>query len=786
MEDQQYMTEFEKFDVPDIIPVLPVRDMVMYPSVILPLFVGRDMSINAVEKALSKDRLILVVAQKDLTDEDPLPSRIYSIGVVSQIMRMLRLPDGRVKVLIQGIKKARIDEYVQEIPTFLARISVIEEPIITEITTEIEGLMRYVKEEMEKVVSMGRMVPPDILMVLDTIDEPGRLADIAAANLGLTVENAQEVLEIVDPVERLRRLSEILGKEIELLNVQAKILSQAKEEMSKSQREYFLREQMKAIRTELGEGDERSEEVEDLKKRIKKAKMPKDVEKEANKQLERLDMMHPDAIESTMVRTYIEWLVELPWSVSTKDNIDIKKARGILDEDHYDLDKVKERILEFLSVLKLKGEMKGPILCFVGPPGVGKTSLGKSIARAVGKKFIRISLGGMKDEAEIRGHRRTYVGSMPGRIIQSIKQAGTNNPVFMMDEIDKIGNDFRGDPASALLEVLDPEQNNAFSDHYLNVPFDLSKVMFITTANRIDTVPSALRDRMEVISIPGYTEKEKLQIAKKYLVQKQLKENGLTEKRLQIADHAMEKIIQEYTREAGLRNLEREIAAVSRKVARKVAEGNRKKVMITTKNLHSYLGPSKYLPESMIERDLIGVATGLAWTEFGGDTLYVEASCRKGKKELLLTGNMGDVMKESVQAALTYIKSMSKKLGIDGDIFNDLEMHVHVPQGAIPKDGPSAGITMAVAMISAITKKSVNRKIAMTGEITLTGRVLGIGGLKEKTLAALRNRMEKVIIPEENVHELVEIPSYVKKKITFLPVKNMNDVVEIVFGKKRR
>jgi ATP-dependent Lon protease len=780
------MTELEKFDVPDILPVLPVRDMVMYPSVILPLFVGRDMSINAVEKSLSKDRLIIVVAQKDLTDEDPLPSRIYSVGVVSQIMRMLRLPDGRVKVLIQGVKKARIEEYVQEMPTFLARISVIEEPIITEITTEIEGLMRYVKEEMEKVVSMGRMVPPDILMVLDTIDEPGRLADIAAANLGLTVENAQEVLEIVDPVKRLRRLSEILGKEIELLNVQAKILSQAKEEMSKSQREYFLREQMKAIRTELGEGDERSEEVEDLKKRIKKAKMPKDVEKEANKQLERLDMMHPDAIESTMVRTYIEWLVELPWSVSTKDSIDIRKARGILDEDHYDLDKVKERILEFLSVLKLKGEMKGPILCFVGPPGVGKTSLGKSIARAIGKKFIRISLGGMKDEAEIRGHRRTYVGSMPGRIIQSIKQAGTNNPVFMMDEIDKIGNDFRGDPASALLEVLDPEQNNAFSDHYLNVPFDLSKVMFITTANRIDTVPSALRDRMEVISIPGYTEKEKLQIAKKYLVRKQLKENGLTEKRLQIADHAMEKIIQEYTREAGLRNLEREIAAVSRKVARKVAEGNRKKVTITTKNLHSYLGPSKYLPETQIEKDLVGVATGLAWTEFGGDTLYVEASCRKGKKELLLTGNMGDVMKESVQAALTYIKSVANKVGIDGDIFKDLEMHVHVPQGAIPKDGPSAGITMAVAMISAITKKSVNRKIAMTGEITLTGRVLGIGGLKEKTLAALRNRMEKVIIPEENIHELVEIPAYVKKKITFLPVKNMNDVVEIVFGKKRR
>ncbi len=780
------MTDLEKFDVPDIIPVLPVRDMVMYPSVILPLFVGRDMSINAVEKSLSRDRLIFVASQKDLTDEDPLPSRIYSIGVVSQIMRMLRLPDGRVKVLIQGIKKARIEEYVQETPTFLARISTIEEPVITEITLEIEALMRYVKEEMEKVVSMGRMVPPDILMVLDTIDEPGRLADVAAANLGLTVDNAQEVLEIVDPVKRLRRLSEILGKEIELLNVQAKILSQAKEEMSKSQREYFLREQMKAIRTELGESDERSEDVEDLKKRIKKAKMPKDVEKEANKQLERLDMMHPDAIESTMVRTYIEWLVELPWSVSTNDSIDIKQAREILDEDHYNLDKVKERILEFLSVLKLKGEIKGPILCFVGPPGVGKTSLGKSIARAIGKKFVRISLGGMKDEAEIRGHRRTYVGSMPGRIIQSIKQAGTNNPVFMMDEIDKIGNDFRGDPASALLEVLDPEQNNAFSDHYLNVPFDLSKVMFITTANRIDTIPSALKDRMEVINIAGYTEKEKLQIAKKYLVPKQLKENGLNEKRLEIADHAMEKIIQEYTREAGLRNLEREIAAISRKVARKVAEGNRKKVMITVKGLHNYLGPSRYLPESQLEKDLLGVATGLAWTEFGGDTLYVEASCRKGKKDLLLTGNMGDVMKESVQAALTYIKSRADKLGIKKEIFNDLEMHVHVPQGAIPKDGPSAGITMAVAMISAITRRSVNRNIAMTGEITLTGRVLAIGGLKEKTLAALRNRMEKVIIPQENIHELVEIPSYVKKKITFLPVKNMNEVLEIIFGKKRR
>lgn len=777
------MTELEVQATPEVLPLLPVRDMVMYPSVILPLFVGRDMSINAVEKSLSKDRLILVTAQKDLTDEDPLPGRIYSVGVVSQIMRMLRLPDGRVKVLMQGLRKARIVEYVQETPTFLVRIEPIEEPIITEITLEIEALMRYVKEEMEKVVSMGRMVPPDILMVLDTIDEPGKLADVAAANLGLAVDKAQGVLEIVDPIERLKKLSEILGKEIELLNMQAKILSQAKEEMSKSQREYFLREQMKAIRTELGEGDERSEDVEDLRKRIKKAKMPKDIEKEAKKQLDRLDMMHPDAVESTMLRTYIEWLIELPWSKSTKDRLDIKKAKKILDEDHYDLDKVKERILEFLSVMKLKGDMKGPILCFVGPPGVGKTSLGKSIARALGRKFLRISLGGMKDEAEIRGHRRTYVGSMPGRIIQGIKTAGTNNPVFMMDEIDKIGSDFRGDPASALLEVLDPEQNYAFSDHYLNVPFDLSKVMFITTANRVDTIPSALKDRMETIYIPGYTDKEKLAIAKKYLVPKQLKENGLTESAIQFADHALTKIIQDYTREAGLRNLEREIASIGRKVARKIAEGNKGMVTVTTKNLQTFLGPEKYLPEGAITTDTPGIATGLAWTEFGGDVLYIEASCRKGKKELMLTGNMGDVMKESAQAALTYIKSKATTLGIEEGVFDTLEMHIHIPQGAIPKDGPSAGITMAVAMISAISGKVVNKKLAMTGEITLTGRVLAIGGLKEKTLAALRARIERIILPEENMRELAEIPQYVKNKIKFLPVKTMDDVVKIIFEK---
>jgi ATP-dependent Lon protease len=779
------MFEDEAIKIPERLPLLPVRDIVMYPSVTMPLFLGREMSINAVEKSLSQERLILVAAQKDLTDEDPLPERIYSIGVVCQIMRMLRLPDGRIKVLIQGVKKARIKTYVQERPSFLVRIEPIEEPLITEITLEIEALMRYIKEEMEKVVSMGRLVPADVLLVLETIDEPGKFADTACANLGLPVEQAQELLEIVDPIERLRKLSEIIGKEIELLNMQAKILSQAKDEMTKSQRDYFLREQMKAIKSELGESDEREDEVRDLRKRIKKAKMPRDIEKEAKRQVERLEMMHPDAIESTMLRSYVECLVELPWSVSTKDNIDIEKVIKILDEDHYGLEKVKERILEFLSVIKLKGAMKGPILCFVGPPGVGKTSLGRSIARSMGRSFQRVSLGGMKDEAEIRGHRRTYVGAMPGRIIQGLKQGGTNNPVFMLDEIDKIGMDFRGDPASALLEALDPEQNSAFSDHYLNVPFDLSKVMFITTANQVDTIPPALEDRMEVITMPGYTQKEKVMIAKKHLVAKQLKENGLKKRGLQFTDEALESLVQLYTREAGVRGLEREIAAIARKVARKIAEGENKKVSVTPEILQAFLGAPKFTSEEGPEEDTVGVACGLAWTEVGGELLCVEASCRRGKKDLMLTGNMGEVMKESALAALTFIKSKSRVLGVKDRLFDDLEVHIHVPAGAIPKDGPSAGITMAAAMMSAISGKPMDRKMAMTGEITLTGRVLPVGGLKEKTLAALRAGIEKVIIPEGNIKDLEEIPEYVKKKITFVPVKDMDGVIRALFPRRR-
>jgi ATP-dependent Lon protease len=555
--------------------------------------------------------------------------------------------------------------------------------------------------------------------------------------------------------------------------------------MTKTQREYFLREQMRAIRSELGEVDERTKEFKDLKQKIKKAKMAEEVQKEAFKELERLEQMHPDAAEASMVRTYIDWLVDMPWSKSTKDNLDMKKAKQVLDEDHYNLEKVKERILEYLSVRKLKKQMKGPILCFIGPPGVGKTSLGKSIARALGRKFVRISLGGIRDEAEIRGHRRTYVGALPGRIIQSIKQAGSNNPVFMMDEVDKIGVDFRGDPASALLEVLDPEQNNAFSDHYLNVPFDLSKVMFITTGNLIDPIPSALQDRMEVIEIPGYTDVEKLKIARAFLIPRQMEENGISPKVLKISDNAILQVISQYTREAGLRNLERELASICRKVAKKVAEGEKKKTLITARNIQRFLGPPYFLPDEEQDKNEVGVATGLAWTETGGEILHVEASTTPGKGSLILTGHLGEVMKESAQAALTYTRSKGRAYRIRANDFNNKEIHIHVPAGAIPKDGPSAGITMAASLISALSGIPIRKDVAMTGEITLRGRVLPVGGLKEKALAALRTNIRNVIIPYLNKKDLSDLPPYLRKKVNFLPVKNMDEVLQIALPDRR-
>ncbi|TAJ30984.1 MAG: endopeptidase La [Nitrospirae bacterium] len=770
--------DIQNLEIPDHLPLLPVRDIVVFPYMVLPLFVGREMSIKAIEAALAGNRMIFLATQKVLDVENPKPEDIHDVGTIGIIMRMLKLPDERIKILVQGLSKGTVRKYIQTDPYYSVRIAKVIEAKPATASLEAEAVMRTVKEQLEKIVSLGKVLMPDVMVVIENLEDPGRLADMAASNLGLKVEVTQDVLEIEDPIARLRKVSDILSKEIEVLSMQQKIQAQAKGEMDKTQREYFLREQLKAIQKELGELDERAEEVAEFRKRIKDAKMPEKVLKECEKQLKRLEKMHPDTAESATVRTYLEWMVELPWSKKSKDNLDIKAAAKVLDEDHYDLEKVKERILEYLAVRKLKDKMKGPILCFVGPPGVGKTSLGKSIARALGREFVRVSLGGVRDEAEIRGHRRTYVGALPGRIIQGIKQAGTSNPVFMMDEVDKVGMDFRGDPSAALLEVLDPEQNNAFTDHYLGVPFDLSEVMFITTANLMDPILSALRDRMEIIGIPGYTEEEKLGIAKKYLIPRQLKEHGITEAHIQIDEPALRQIVSHYTREAGVRNLEREIANVMRKVAKKVAEGKIRCYSITTANLHKFLGVPKFIPEAEQEKDEVGVCTGLAWTEAGGDVLYIEATSMKGKGLLTLTGHLGDVMKESAQAALSYVRSRETLLGIDPDLFAKTDIHIHVPAGAIPKDGPSAGITMATALASLLANVPVRRDVAMTGEITLRGRVLPIGGLKEKILAAKRAKLSTVILPKRNEKDLEEIPKHLLRGIRLIFAETMDDVIK--------
>jgi len=785
------MAEIEQKDekeveIPDTLPVLPVRDIVVFPYMILPLFVGREMSIKSIDQALNTNRMVMLVTQKDLNMENPTQEDLYSVGTVGIIMRMLKLPDGRVKILVQGVSKARVLGFAQTEPFYTATIEKITDQKVEEMTIETEAIMRTVKEQLDKAVSLGKTILPDIMVVVENLEDPGRLADLVASNLGLKTEQAQEVLEIMEPVQRLKKVSDILSREIELLIVQQKIQTEARGEIDKTQREYFLREQLKAIQKELGEIDERGEEINELRKKIEEAKMPEKVLKEAEKQLKRLGKMHPDSAEAATVRTYLEWMVEIPWSKSTKDKLDIKAAEKVLNKDHYDLEKVKERILEYLSVRKLKEKMKGPILCFIGPPGVGKTSLGKSIARSLGREFVRMSLGGVRDEAEIRGHRRTYVGALPGRIIQGMKQAGTNNPVFMLDEVDKIGMDFRGDPSSALLEVLDPEQNNAFVDHYLGVPFDLSNVMFITTGNLLDTIPGPLRDRMEVIYLSGYTAEEKSGIAKNFLVPKQLEEHGITKKILKMTDGALLLVISQYTREAGVRNLEREIANLCRKVAKRIAEGGQKKFIVTPRNLHRFLGVPKYLPEEEMEKDEVGVSTGLAWTEAGGDIIYVEATTMKGKGGLTLTGQLGDVMKESAQAALSYIRSRAKGLGIKDDLFSRTDMHIHVPAGAIPKDGPSAGITMATAIASALTGKPVNKSVAMTGEVTLRGRVLPIGGLKEKTLAAKRMGINRVILPSRNKKDIEDIPKYIKKDMQFILVDTMDDVLKVALKTDRK
>jgi len=767
--------------IPEILPLMPVRDIVIFTDMLLPLFVGREKSVLAVEEAVSKDGFIFLATQRETGIENPKPDQIYEIGTIGRVLRMLKLPDGRVKALVQGVAKAKIIQYTRKKSLYRVKHEVISQPLVKEMTIEIQALMRNVRENSEKILAFRGEMTGDVTAILDSIDDPGKLADLVASNLRLKIDESQQVLEIIDSVDRLKKVNDLLSREVDLSSMQAKIQSNVRDEIAKSQRDYFLREQVRAIHKELGESDEKSQEINDYQKKIKRAKMTKDAETEAVKQLKRLEQMHPDSAESSIVRTYLDWLVEMPWSKSSKDDIHIKEAKIILDSDHYGLDKIKERILEYLSVRKLNPKMKGPILCFVGPPGVGKTSLGRAVAKAMGRKFFRISLGGIRDEAEIRGHRRTYIGAMPGRILQGLKQCGTNNPVFMMDEIDKLGSDFRGDPSSALLEALDPEQNSSFSDHYLNLSFDLSKVMFVLTANITDTIPSALLDRMEIIMLSGYTEEEKSVIAEKYLLPRQIKENGIKAKDIQMSPHALQQIIAEYTSESGVRNLEREIGTICRKVARKLAEDQKGPFVVSKNSLHKYLGIPKYITEMDQEHSQVGLCTGLAWTQVGGEVLYVEVSLIGGKGEMIITGQIGDVMQESARTALSYARTKFSELGIDDNALENQDVHIHVPSGATPKDGPSAGIAMATALISILSSKPINKYVAMTGEITLRGRILPIGGLKEKALGALRAGIKTIIIPEKNKRDLEEIPLYVKKKISFIPVKNMSEVLDIAF-----
>ncbi|MFQ5508681.1 MAG: endopeptidase La [Leptospirillia bacterium] len=783
------MTEFSDIDpdeveVPEILPLLPVRDIVVFPYMVLPLFVGRPKSVAAIEAAIAGDRMIMLATQQVLEAEEPEPASIYRTGTVGMIMRMLKLPDGRIKILVQGVGKAVVTEFLDEPDYFRVAIEVVEDLPCSDLDVETHALIRSVTEQVERIVGFGKVMAPDILVLLENIEEPGRLADMIISNLGLKADVSQEILETLDPVVRLKRVNEILSMELSVLDLQHKIQSDAKSEIDKGQRDYFLREQLKSIKRELGEEEDRDEELKELREQLELSNMPEKVEKEAKKQLTRLERMHPDSSEASITRTYLDWMAELPWSTSTEDKLDLVEARNVLDADHYGLDKIKERILEYLAVCKLKGEVKGPILCFLGPPGVGKTSLGRSIARAVGRNFIRVALGGMRDEAEIRGHRRTYVGAMPGRVIQSLKSAGSNNPVFMLDEIDKLGSDFRGDPSSALLEVLDPEQNVAFTDHYMGVPFDLSKVMFITTCNQIDTIPGPLRDRMEVISLSSYTVAEKVQIARRYLLPKQLEEHGLDEKHLVLSDKVLEQVATRYTREAGVRNLEREIANICRKVARKVAEGKERCYRIAPKNLDSYLGVTKFPGESDARfGDEAGTATGLAWTPVGGVLLQIESTLVRGKGNLTLTGQLGDVMKESAQAAFTCVRSRAEALGIDHEVIAKNDIHIHVPAGAIPKDGPSAGVTMACAMASVLSGQPTLPHVAMTGEVTLRGHVLPVGGIKEKVLAARGAGMTTVIIPKENEKDLADVPREVRSGITFHFADVLDDVFAVAFDR---
>lgn len=758
------------------LPLLPLRGVIVFPYTVIHLDVGRERSISAIEEAMIQDRIIFLAMQKEAQDDDPSEEDIYTTGTIAEIKQLLKLPGGTIRILVEGTGRGKILNYISHDPYLKVEVEEAKEPMET--SSEIEALMRYLIDEFETYVKMSKKIPPETVVAVVSLEEPGRLADVVASHLNLKLTDKQAVLEAVDIKKRINILCDILSKEKEILELERKINLRVRKQMEKSQKEYYLREQMKAIQKELGEKDERAAEVEELRKKIEETKLPKEIRSRALKELERLEKMPPMVAEATVVRNYLDWLLALPWHKQTRDRLDIKVAEGILDEDHYGLKEVKDRILEYLAIRKLAKKMKGPIICFVGPPGVGKTSLAKSIARALQRQFVRISLGGTRDEAEIRGHRRTYVGALPGRIIQGMKQAGTKNPVFLLDEIDKLSSDFRGDPASALLEVLDPEQNHMFSDHYIEAPFDLSKVMFITTANIEHAIPRPLLDRMEVIRLPGYTEEEKLNIAVQYLLPKQIKEHGLKKQQLEVSENAVRRIIREYTREAGVRNLERQLASICRKTARDIVSGKTKAVKISANNIDNYLGIPRYRHTEALQAEMVGVANGLAWTETGGEVLNVEVSVLRGKGNLTLTGKLGDVMKESAYAGFSYIRSRIAEFNLEEDFHEKHDLHIHVPEGAIPKDGPSAGITMTTAMASALMKVPVRSDLAMTGEITLRGRILPVGGIKEKVLAAHRAEIKTVILPKDNEKNLEDIPANVRRKLEIKLVEHMDEVLK--------
>jgi len=780
----------EPVQLPDVMPVLALKDVVVFPYIIVPLSVARPASLAAVDRALAGDRAVVLVAQRDADDDEPGEDDVYRVATAGLIMRMLKLPDGRIRILVQGVARVRIDHLTRREPYLEARVTRLDEsesgaaPSLAS-----EALVRSVKDSLDRAANLGRGISPEVLVIAANLEDPGRLADLVASNLELDVGEAQAVLETREPGERLAAAASLLNREIQVLAMQEEISSQARDEMDKSQRDYYLRQQLKAIQDELGEGEELGEEIAGYRRAAEERGLPEAAREEMERQIGRLERSHPESAETAVIRTYLDWLTELPWALDSVDDLDLDRAQQVLDEDHYDLDKVKERIVEYLAVRKLNRQARGPILCFVGPPGVGKTSLGRSIARALGREFVRLALGGVRDEAEIRGHRRTYVGALPGRILQGLRQAGTGNPVFMLDEIDKIGADFRGDPSSALLEVLDPEQNSTFSDHYLGLPFDLSRVMFITTANLLEPIQPAFLDRMEVIRLTGYTESEKLEIARRHLVPKQVAANGLADAGVSFSDQAVRRVIADYTREAGLRNLERELAAICRKLAVGVARAPEgatpEPVTVTPELAAAYLGPARHHAEELLRFDRVGVATGLAWTAAGGDLMFIEAVAVPGKGKLLLTGQLGEVMRESAQAALSYARAYAGRTGVadgGGAFFAEHDVHIHLPAGSIPKDGPSAGITIAAAILSVLLAKPVDRGLAMTGEITLRGDVMPIGGLKEKVMAAKVAGVSRVVLPRLNGRDLEEVPEQIREGIAFHLVEHMDDVLALALG----